>query len=65
MYARNNGVEEMEKPYRKPAGPKVKIKDRRYKNVSLGEAHIKKAREIGRGNVSEGIRVALDRMNAG
>lgn len=55
----------MEKPYRKPAGPKVKIKDRRYKNVSLGEAHIKKAREIGRGNVSEGIRVALDRMNAG
>lgn len=45
---------------RKPAGPKTKIPNRRTINISLAAEHIEKARKIGLGNTSAGIRKALD-----
>ena len=45
---------------RKPAGPKVRIKNRRTINISLAAEQIEKARKIGLGNTSAGIRAAID-----
>ena len=45
---------------RKPAGPKKKMENRKIINVSLDEFHLEKAREIGRGNVSLGLRLAIE-----
>lgn len=45
---------------RKPAGPKPTIKNRRIINLSLGEDVVEKARSIGRGNVSAGVRKAVE-----
>lgn len=45
---------------RKPAGPKKKMENRKIINVSLDELHLEKAREIGRGNVSLGLRMAIE-----
>lgn len=45
---------------RKPAGPKTRIQNRRTINISLAEEQIMKARKIGLGNTSAGIRAAID-----
>lgn len=49
---------------RKTAGPKTKIQNRRTINISLAAEHIEKARNIGLGNTSAGIRRALDEFEA-
>ena len=49
-----------EKKTRKTAGPKIKIPNRRTINISLAEEQIMKAREIGLGNTSAGVRRAID-----
>lgn len=46
---------------RKPAGPKKRIERRRTINVSLSDDHIERAREIGKGNISAGLREAVDK----
>lgn len=43
-----------------PAGPKTRILNRRTINISLSAEQIEKARKIGRGNTSAGVRKALD-----
>lgn len=45
---------------RKPAGPKPTIKARRLINLSMGAEHVEKAREIGSGNISRGVRMAVE-----
>ena len=45
---------------RKPAGPKTRIHNRRTINISLAADQIEKARKIGLGNTSAGVRRALD-----
>ena len=45
---------------RKPAGPKTRIPNRRTINISLAAEQIMKARKIGLGNISAGVRKALD-----
>lgn len=45
---------------RKPAGPKIKIANRRLVNVSLGGIHEEKARRMGKGNLSAGLRLAVE-----
>ena len=45
---------------RNPAGPKTRIKNRRTINISLSAEHSDKARKIGLGNTSAGVRRALD-----
>jgi hypothetical protein len=45
---------------RKPAGPKPKLVNRRMINVSLTDETIERAREIGAGNISQGVRMAVD-----
>lgn len=49
---------------RKPAGPKTKIQNRRTINISLAAEHIEKARRIGLGNTSAGVRRAIDEYEA-
>lgn len=44
-----------------PAGPKTRIPNRRTINISLSADQIEKARKIGRGNTSEGVRAAIDK----
>lgn len=43
-----------------PAGPKTKIPNRRTINISLAAEQIEKARRIGLGNTSAGVRTAID-----
>lgn len=50
----------MENKPRKPAGPKTRIKNRRTINISLAAEQIEKARKIGLGNTSAGVRRAID-----
>lgn len=45
---------------RAPAGPKPRLENRRSINVSLTDDLIERAREIGRGNISAGVRLALE-----
>lgn len=45
---------------RKTAGPKTRIPNRRTINISLAAEQIMKARKIGLGNTSAGVRRALD-----
>lgn len=45
---------------RKPAGPKPKLKNARAVNLMLTDETIEKARAIGRGNVSAGVRKAVE-----
>lgn len=45
---------------RKPAGPKTCIHNRRTTNISLAAEQTEKARKVGRGNISAGVRKALD-----
>lgn len=44
-----------------PAGPKTRIENRRMINISLAAEQIDKARKIGRGNTSAGVRAAIDK----
>ena len=46
---------------RKTAGPKVRIPNRRTINISLAAEQIEKARKIGLGNTSAGVRRAIDK----
>lgn len=46
---------------RKPSGPKPKLKNPRAVNLMLTDETIEKARTIGRGNVSAGVREAVDK----
>lgn len=45
---------------RKPAGPKPKLVNARTINLGLTVELIEKARVIGKGNVSRGVRMALE-----
>lgn len=54
----------MENKPRKTAGPKTKIPNRRTINISLAAEQIEKARRIGLGNTSAGIRAAIDGYEA-
>ena len=49
---------------RNPAGPKTRIKNRRTTNISLAAEQIEKARKIGLGNTSAGIRTMIDEYEA-
>lgn len=49
---------------RKTAGPKTKIQNRRTINISLAAKQIEKARNIGLGNISAGVRKAIDEFEA-
>lgn len=53
-----------EKKTRIPAGPKTKIINRRTINISLAAEQIEKARKIGLGNTSAGVRAAIDGYEA-
>lgn len=46
---------------RKPAGPKRKLVNARMINVNLTDELVEKARDIGKGNISAGIRKALEK----
>lgn len=48
------------KPQQATAGPKTRIHNRRTINISLAADQIDKARKIGRGNTSAGVRAAID-----
>lgn len=48
---------------RKPAGPKPKLKNPRAVNLMLTDETIEKARTIGRGNVSAGVREAVEKYD--
>lgn len=48
------------KPQQATAGPKTRIPNRRTINISLAADQIEKARKIGRGNTSAGVRTAID-----
>lgn len=49
----------------KSRGPKTKLVNRRCTNVTLTDAHIEKAKQLGRGNTSAGIRLALEQYKGG
>jgi hypothetical protein len=51
------------KSTKKPRGFKKKLKDGRPVNVYLDQATKDKARKIGLGSVSEGIRIAVSLVN--
>lgn len=40
--------------------PKISDATQKRRNVSLSDAHVAKAKLLGKGNISEGIRRALD-----
>lgn len=49
---------------RKPAGPKPVLPGRRTINISLTDEIIERAREIGKGNISRGVREAIENHKA-
>lgn len=45
---------------RKPSGPRPVLQGRRTINVSLTDDLIEYAREVGKGNISKGLRETID-----
>lgn len=57
-----NKIPEPKNLKRNPAGPKPKLVNRRCINISLTDELIDRAKEIGHGNISRGVRLALESM---
>lgn len=50
---------------RKPAGPKPKLVNARTINLGLTVELIEKARAIGKGNISDGVRRCIESFQSG